>query len=90
MHLTYEVHEVLIHWMILMGFYLLGRISNVRKIDEQTQEAITYMELYKEQLLVEKETLKENQSLMIDLRNYQDLTNRLQHGLFEANNYRGK
>lgn len=90
MQITYEVHEVLIHSMILMGFYLLGRISNVRIINKQTQEAISYMELYREQLLVEKETLKENQELILDLINYQDLNIRLQSALFDANKHRGK
>lgn len=90
MQITYEVHEVLIHSMILMGFYLLGRISNVRIINKQTQEAISYMEWYREQLLVEKETLKENQELILDLINYQDLNIRLQSALFDANKHRGK
>lgn len=90
MHLTYELYEIITHWMVLMCFFLLGHVSNVRKVANQLQETITYMELYKEQLLVEKETLKEKQELILDLKNYQDLNNRLQHGLFEANKHRGK
>ena len=86
MHLTYEVYEILTQWMILMGFYLLGRISNVKKINEITEETIEYMELYKEQLLVEKELLSENQDLILTLKQFQDLNNRLQHALFDANN----
>lgn len=86
MHLTYEVYEILTQWMILMGFYLLGRISNVKKINEITEETIEYMELYKEQLLVEKELLSENQVLILTLKQFQDLNNRLQHALFDANN----
>ena len=89
MHLTYEVYEILIHWMILMGFYLLGRISNLKKIDEKTSETIEYMELYKTQLLVETELIKENQDLILTLKQFQDLNNRLQHALFDANT-RGK
>ena len=89
MHLTYEVHEVLIHLIILAGFYLLGYLSNVRKINKKTEETLQYMELCKEQLLREKEIIADNQNLILTLKQFQDLNNQLQYALVEANNRNG-